>query len=159
MALRISAETEQAIQDLYQSGLTFEEVSRQVGHHIATVTRSFHRCGGKVRPPNITRTGVKNGRWKGGGRVVNGYRRVWVPDDHKFAAAKSKSNCVAEHRLVMMEHLGRLLEPYEQVHHINGDKLDNRLENLQLVVGPHGNGKALCCAVCGSENIVSKELS
>lgn len=47
---------------------------------------------------------------------------------------------VKEHRYVLEQALGRALLPDETVHHRNGIRRDNRLENLELRINSHGQG-------------------
>ena len=74
----------------------------------------------------------KNGygmHWKGGQWIDNyGYRNIWMPN-HPNTTSKGY---IKEHRLVMEKKLDRYLTKKEVVHHKNGIKNDNRIENLQL---------------------------
>lgn len=68
--------------------------------------------------------------WKGGRRVSKaGYTLVCRPL-HPYCQSHGY---ILEHRLVMEAHIGRYLHPKEIVHHVNGVKTDNRIENLKLL--------------------------
>ena len=67
----------------------------------------------------------------------HGYRLLYRPG-HPMA---TKNGYIMEHRLVMAEHLGRNLLETEVVHHINGEKADNRVENLLVMQASEHNQK------------------
>jgi len=77
--------------------------------------------------------GKNNPRWCGG-RIKNGqYIAVLLEHDNLFIKMAKKNRYVLEHRYIMAQHLGRCLEKWEIVHHINRIKTDNQLQNLKLV--------------------------
>lgn len=80
-------------------------------------------------------------------------------DDGGYIRIKVGAEWVQQHRIVMQELLGRPLGRDESVHHINGDRADNRPENLQLRRSYHGKGQAHTCLDCGSHNIAAVPLA
>lgn len=89
--------------------------------------------------------GPKSPAWKGGRHLSNGYTVVSLnllpPAEQQMfecMASRSSGRYVPEHRLVVARSIGRPLTRSEVVHHINGIKTDNRLENLEL----HGSSSS-----------------
>lgn len=80
---------------------------------------------------NRVRLGPLHSQWKGG-RTVNSEGYVMVRIEGRYRQ---------EHRVVMERMLGRPLHPFENVHHKNGRRDDNRPENLELWVRPQAAGQ------------------
>lgn len=91
-----------------------------------TIARRLKRFGIQAR----TSRGQDNPMWSGGKKIgKGGYVLIWKPN-HPFA---NSQGYISEHRYAVEQHIGRYLKPSEVVHHINKDRQDNRIENLQLM--------------------------
>lgn len=89
----------------------------------------------KIR--SVAHSGKNSGNFKGYRRnTPKGYVVLYMPE-HPNA---TKHGVIMEHRYVMSLHLCRPLENDERVHHINGDRKDNKIENLKLM--SHGEHTA-----------------
>lgn len=140
---------------LYLAGATQEDLRKRFRICVARVRLTL----ATASIPVIRRRGHVRGpggpTWKGGRRLQGGYVMIRrQPNDPLDGLPPgSSTSYVLEHRLVMARHIGRALRPNETVHHINGIKTDNRIENLQLRSGGHSVGVVRRCAACGSHDI------
>ena len=86
-------------------------------YRIKTAKFCSKRCG------CLTKRGNFHNHWKGGRNLMkNGYIRIRINGSYIY-----------EHRHIMEKFLKRSLNKFEHIHHLNNNKTDNRLENLQLI--------------------------
>jgi len=136
-----------------QANKSVLQVAKELGVNHKTVRRYLKKYGFEIKPLSQIMTGrklspahrdkvvktlssygdqsgSKNPSWKGG-RIISSEGYVWIKTiNHPY---KNKQGYVSEHRLVMEEKIGRYLEKDEVVHHINGIKNDNTIENLVIM--------------------------
>lgn len=138
-----SKEQRTAIADRYRETRSLMVVSKEFGCSPNTVSRfckatgvPLRQSGGQIKPGES--------QWRKR-KEASGYIGLyrWVRGGNRYEYA-------LEHRMVMAEYLGRPLTRQETVHHKNGLRDDNRIENLELWVSKHPVG-ASHCPHCGGK--------
>lgn len=136
----------------YKAGMSQSEIGRRRGVSQTPIARILRRAG--VPLEEFRRVGERHPNWKGGRvKMPGGYVGILLSPDDPHISLMNGAGYALEHRVVMSRALGRIVERHETVHHINGVRDDNRLENLQLRQGQHGAGFALVCRECGSHDV------
>jgi len=115
------------IQKYYNERLLYSEIASLCDVQTATIIRWFKKLGLKARSPSERHIGEWNGRWKGGIRLRKHSK------DRYIRIIRQNGKTMVEHRLIMEKHLGRKLSKEETIHHLDGDSINNSLDNLLLL--------------------------
>lgn len=141
----------------YEAGLSQADIAQKMSVGQVQISRILRNNGVQIRGNNMR--GENHHAWRGGKTTTGqGYTLIYVPQDHPLASMRSRVGYCPEHRWNMALYLKRPLNEWETVHHIDGDRTNNSIENLQLRIGQHGNGQAYECADCGSTRINPRKL-
>ena len=115
-----------------QEKMTLKEICEKLNRGYKHIWNLFeyYKISRRVAKPRYGQTTEKNHNWKGGKTIRNGYVEIRCEGHPR---SNGVGHYVREQVLVMEKIIGRYLTDDELVHHINGNKQDNRIENLQLM--------------------------
>jgi len=127
-------------------------VSKKTGFRTGTRSCGCLHAESVPRGSKHPHFGKRSKFWKGGKtKTTKGYTLIWNPK-HPNAYA---SGYVYEHIALMADSIGRALLPREFVHHKNGNRSDNRIENLELWSKSHPPGQRVADKVSWTKEILA----
>lgn len=138
---RWTKEEDALLRDIFEHS-THKEMEKIFNRPPSKVSRRARKLGLKKTRASVRRSakiaaktrrkhdfsGENNPNWKGGVKITRGYKYIYSPNHPN----KDSRNYVAEHRLVMEKELGRYLDGKEEIHHLDGNRLNNSVDNLVL---------------------------
>ena len=143
---KFDQQTEKEIAGKYNSGSSINKIAASYDVDYSLIRQVLLRQG-----CNMNKRGSPK---KVDKRITkSGYAMIMLEHDDPYFCMINKCGVVMEHRYVMAKHLGRPLTRKETVHHIDGDRQSNVIENLQLRSSNHGAGVVHVCQNCGSKNV------
>lgn len=123
--------TKEELIELYlKQKLGIKKVAKILGYSHEGIKYRMRLLGIKIRNPTHTNhlRGKKSPFWKGGKTILKGYKFMRMPEHPQANSA----GYVSLHRLNAEKKVGRPLLRGEHVHHIDGDKQNNKRNNLYL---------------------------
>lgn len=96
------------------------ECGKEFYQYSSRIKQGIKRCSRKCQGKFLSKE--NNPAWKRGYTMSGGYKMIIV-----------NNKKVYEHRYVMEQHIGRKLKRGEEVHHIDGNKMNNDIDNLILL--------------------------
>lgn len=133
-----------AVCKICSTSFYYYDTSAHKGKYCSTKCKSVARVGTKGKP-------------KPKGKDSHLYKRGWTIWKNGYKVLSNKGHRIYEHRYVVEKSIGRKLKPWEHVHHKNKNKLDNRIENLELLRASEHHRKHgielddKSCLTCGNE--------
>lgn len=114
-------------------GIKWREAHRKPVQLTVEQRRHISEAKMGAKNPMFGKHGKKHSAWRGGRNYNDGYILISINPNDFFYPMADNSGYIREHRLIMAKHLCRCLLAWEVVHHKNGVRDDNRIENLELI--------------------------
>lgn len=105
-----------------------------------------HRKYNRVGPVGSHKDVIESQKDEDGWSLRNGYKIRWT----------NSKNGIYQHREVYEQYLGRPLESFENIHHKNGDRADNRIENLEMWITTQPAGQRVEDLVAWAKEILER---